>query len=329
MNALIFAAGRGERLKPYTQKFAKPAIPFLNIPIISFPLFYLEQAGLKNLVVNTHHLPETVEQATKSILHPANNVLFSRESPEILQSGGGLAQASSMFPDDENIYVVNGDAVALFPSTEILISLRKLHEKENALATLLVCPFPPTQESFGGVYVNSSGQVTAFSKTALNDPHSKPWHFTGFMIVNRKIWEGLSAKPSNLLYDILLPKINSGAKVMALKQTDIHWFETGNVKDYLNSTKICLEILGEYSWAEQCLGQILERYSPRWRRNFIGASKGDIGLMGNSQSALVKGFAVVGLDAKIGKNVTLIRSVVGGTASVDAGQTITDGFILD
>jgi NDP-sugar pyrophosphorylase family protein len=329
MNALIFAAGTGERLRPYTQKAAKPAIPFLNIPIIAYPLFYLEQAGLKNLVVNTHHLPATIEKAVKSILHPLNSVMFSHE-PEILGSGGGLAQAMDLLADDEDVFVANGDAVALFPSPDVLKDLLDLHREESALASLLVCPFPPAQENFGGVYVNIKNQVTAFSKTPLNDPHSKPWHFTGFMVVNSRVWKGLAKKPSNLLYDVLLPKIKAGGRVMAFSQPKTFWFETGNVRDYLNATKSCLEILSEPSWAEQTLAHILERYSPGWRRGFSGAKGGDLGLIGpsNVQNIQVRGFGVVAPGAQVEKNVTLIRSVIGGSAVLTAGQTVTDQLIL-
>lgn len=329
MNALILAAGIGERLRPYTQRIAKPAIPFLNIPIISYPLFYLEQAGLKNLVVNTHHLPDTIEKAVKGILHPASNVMFSHE-PDILGSGGGLAQAMELLAEDEDVFVANGDAVALFPAPDILKDLLAMHQKESALATLLVCPFPPARENFGGVYVNINNQVTDFSKTSLNDPSSKPSHFTGFMVVNSRVWRGLAKKPSNLLYDILLPKIKAGGRVMALSQPKSHWFETGNVSDYLTATRTCLELLAAPSWAEITLAQILDRYSSGWRRGFSGAKDGDLGLIGPSQvqNIQVRGFAVAGPQTQIEKNVTLVRSVIGGSVTISAGQTITDQLIL-
>ena len=85
---MILAAGLGTRLQPYTNKLAKPVFPFLNLPMLCYPLYYLEKSEIKNLVVNTHHLPETVkEKVLKETKDQNYNVSFSDESPDILGTG--------------------------------------------------------------------------------------------------------------------------------------------------------------------------------------------------------------------------------------------------
>ena len=58
MRAMILTAGLGTRLRPITDRYAKPAVPFLNVPLLCYPLELMRELGAKRLVLNTHHLPE-------------------------------------------------------------------------------------------------------------------------------------------------------------------------------------------------------------------------------------------------------------------------------
>src|SRR6187402_2717354 len=94
MKAMILCAGLGTRLRPHTEKLAKPAIPFLNIPLLGYSLFHLETLGLSTLVANTHHLPETVKKAALfATVGSKYKTFFTEEQPEILSSGGGIWRA--------------------------------------------------------------------------------------------------------------------------------------------------------------------------------------------------------------------------------------------
>lgn len=322
MQALIFAAGKGERLRPHTDILAKPAIPFLNVPILGYPLFYLQQAGINEVMINTHHLPVTIQRAAETLAGKKINVAFSHEPNEILGSGGGLAQAVQLAKTKvaDDLVIVNGDMVALYSNTKIVNDLMKRHKDSNALATLLVCPFPNAKESFGGVYADQLAQVKQFSKTKLNNPSLTAWHFTGLMIVNREVWQGLSTKPSNLLYEILQPKIDQGAKVMTLTLEKTDWFETGNAPDYLNATEKALKILATPSVQQQTLIQILDRYSPGWWKGWRLPTNDDGYLLCSlpwPDRMKVTGFAVAGPLALISSHVHLERSVVAGFATLE------------
>jgi len=329
MRALILAAGRGERLRPLTDKIPKPAIPFLNIPIIGFPLFYLEQAGLSELAVNTHHLPEQIRATVGALANPATRVYFSHEPGEILGSGGGLAKAAAMFGEGGEILIANADAVALFPSARVLTELVRRHRETRALATLLVCHFPPTREKMGGVYVGSGERVVTFSKKDLYGVDGKPWHFTGYMVVSPELLDGLNTGPSNILYDVLLAKIQAGALVSALCAPDVYWFETGNPADYLSATGKCLEILTQDgTWAEQCLEKILDRFTPDWEAGFHHDGAIELLATPRPRDLHVTHFAVAGPQVKLHEGVALTRAVLAGNASPAAGQAVTDQILI-
>src|SRR4051812_5726608 len=105
MNALLLCAGLGTRFRPITDKIAKPTIPFLNVPLLGYSLAYLENAGLKNLVMNTHHLPDTIKATSKTLCADINyKTQFSHE-PEILGSGGGIKNAENLLATTDDFIV--------------------------------------------------------------------------------------------------------------------------------------------------------------------------------------------------------------------------------
>ena len=63
--ALILCAGKSRRLEPYSQAVPKVCMPFLNLPLLSFSWFYLEQMGVSRFLLNTHLFPEQVEKAVR------------------------------------------------------------------------------------------------------------------------------------------------------------------------------------------------------------------------------------------------------------------------
>lgn len=328
MIALLFAAGRGERLRPLTDQIAKPAIPFLNFPMLGFPLFYLEQAGLKTLLVNTHHLPQTVESAVKRMVRWRTKVLFSREDGTILGSGGGLARAAKLVPDAEDLVLANADAVCLFEDRQIIQKLIETHKNSKALATLLLSPFPQgAKQALGGVYVDQAGLVQKFSKTKISDPKLKSWHFTGYIVVNRSVFSGLSEEPSNLLYDILQKRIDQGELVSSLVDTKARFFETGNSQDYLTSTEECLKLLTEPSSLQKSLISILDRFTPNWWKGWRGSGPLILGSLPWPEELLVSDFAVFSSDALFPEKIHLERSVVTAQAQLEPGTHLKDKLV--
>src|SRR5580698_8851230 len=139
MNALILCAGLGTRFRPTTEKIAKPALPFLNLPLLAYSLVYLESVGLNTLVINTHHLPKTVEAAASGLVKSSYKTIFSNE-PKILGSGGGIknneAHLKGRLTSDDEFLVANGDEVMLFNHGDGLSRLVAFHRAQGALATL-------------------------------------------------------------------------------------------------------------------------------------------------------------------------------------------------
>jgi len=136
MKAMVLAAGHGLRMRPLTLLRAKPVLPVLNRPLLDWTLLRLRQAGVREVVVNLHHLPETVESALGDGRRLGLHIHYSRE--KTLLGTGGAPRAVRDFFGEEPFLLVNGDV--LFEMD--LGALAQRHRQSGACATLALRPNP-------------------------------------------------------------------------------------------------------------------------------------------------------------------------------------------
>ncbi len=133
INAMIFAAGLGTRLKPLTDTTPKAMVPFLGKPLLWHSIKSVEKAGAERVVVNVHHF---ADQIIDYIKHEKweSEVVISDERDELLDTGGGLIKATSLFVKDNPILIRNSDVITSYDLKELLSS----HISMQSDATLLV-----------------------------------------------------------------------------------------------------------------------------------------------------------------------------------------------
>ena len=128
--AMIFAAGLGTRMGKLTAERPKPMIEVAGRRLIDHALAPVREMDLARIVVNLHYMPEPLAE------HLAGTgVLLSRESPDILETGGGLRAALPLLGPGP-VYTMNSDAVWKGPNP-----LRVLLERwdPSAADALLLC----------------------------------------------------------------------------------------------------------------------------------------------------------------------------------------------
>jgi len=133
--ALIFAAGRGERMRPLTDATPKPLLEAGGKRLIEWHLEALARAGVREVVVNTSHLaeqfPATLGDGTRWHLR----IRYSYEGPEPLETGGGMLRALPLLGSAPFI-AVNGDIFTDF-------DFSTLPENPAGLAHLVLVDNPP------------------------------------------------------------------------------------------------------------------------------------------------------------------------------------------
>lgn len=109
MNAFILAAGLGTRLKPLTDTMPKAMVPVAGKPLIFHLINRLKEAGVENIVVNIHHFAQQIVDYVNKNNSFGLNILFSDETDQLLETGGAIKKAVSLFPDNEPFLVHNVD----------------------------------------------------------------------------------------------------------------------------------------------------------------------------------------------------------------------------
>jgi len=135
MKTMVLAAGRGERLRPLTDRMPKPLVPVAGKPLLAWHLERLAAGGCREVVANVSHLGEQiVDYANGSNL--GLHVAFSREA-EPLETAGGIAQALPLL-GREPFLLVNGDIYCEIDFRPLLS-----HDLAGNLAHLVLVPNPP------------------------------------------------------------------------------------------------------------------------------------------------------------------------------------------
>jgi len=107
MRAMILAAGRGERMRPLTDRTPKPLLPAGGKPLILWHIERLAAAGIRNLVINHAWLGEQLPAALGDGSRYGVHIAYSAESPA-LETAGGIAQALPLL-GEQPFLVINGD----------------------------------------------------------------------------------------------------------------------------------------------------------------------------------------------------------------------------
>src|SRR5215207_679024 len=244
MRAMILAAGYGTRLWPLTIDRAKPAIPFMNRPLVGYVAAYLAGHGFSDVVVNLHHRPESVREALGDGSDFGVRLHYVEEH-EILGTGGAIDNARALLDTDSAsaFVVVNGKL-----ATDIDLSAAlETHRRERALATLVLQP-NPARERYSVVHTRG-GLVTGFGGYPKpdDDGDDAPLMFTGIQVLDRRIFdfiprgEGGRSIFSHTVTDVYLPAMKRGERVAAHVAKG-YWYELSTVRRYLETNVALLKM---------------------------------------------------------------------------------------
>ncbi|MDZ4678621.1 MAG: NDP-sugar synthase [Oligoflexia bacterium] len=337
MNGLLLAAGLGTRFQPFTEKIPKPVIPLLNIPIAFYNLHLMQQLGLDNLTINTHHLPDKIKETFHKYSDAINVPLhFSDEKNKILGTGGAIKKARQTLSSRGTFVVANADVVNGFSITDAL----EVHHQSHALATLIVMEHPEAGKKYGAVWVDDKNQVVHIGKEKPAK-ECKPFHFVGVHLLEESIFKYIPAGACDINYDVYLKAIAKDEVVMAYEKSGL-WFDAGTLQDYLEATESLLKMLPKLQHQPYFLS-LFRRFWPGYdRRPNIWEGQGCEHLLplGNQNKILlgrqclihssvkVSGFAVFGDGCTVDKNAVIENSIIAAGVNVPADAVHTNTLVL-
>ena len=196
MNAFIFAAGLGTRLKPLTDTMPKALVPVGGKPLLAHVIEKLKAAGCKKIVINIHHFGDMIIDYVNSQNNFGVEILFSDERQMLLETGGAIKHAVDLL-GDEPFLIHNVDIL----SNVDLKALIEAHNESGSAATLLVSK----RNSTRALLFNAEGNLTAWTNKTTGEvksPYSdidisnlNEFAFSGIHIFSPRLFKYFGAYP--------------------------------------------------------------------------------------------------------------------------------------
>lgn len=181
MKALIFAAGRGERMRPLTDTTPKPLLKVAGKALIEYSLENLARAGFHDIVINVAYLGRQIMAHCGDGSRWGLSIVYSDEGDTALETAGGIVKALPLL-GDQPFLAINSDVICDYP-------LAQLRGKSFELAHLVMIANPP-HHPLGDFSLGSNGLLAEQGEQKLT--------FSGIGVYRPQMFAGLPAEPLKL-----------------------------------------------------------------------------------------------------------------------------------
>ena len=204
---MILAAGLGTRLKPFTDRHPKALAEVNGKCLLGRNIIYLQQFGIKEVIVNVHHFADQIVEAVKRYNGWGSKITLSDEQDEVLETGGGLAKVANYFKKEELFVLMNADILTNMDVSKMI----EAHQKNKSIATLAVtnrtssrCLLFNEQQQMVGWKNNATGEVKG-PVVLMNDcSEIHPMAFSGINLLNATIFSLIERTGKFSMIDLYL-----------------------------------------------------------------------------------------------------------------------------
>jgi NDP-sugar pyrophosphorylase family protein len=202
-------------------------------------ILHLIKFGVNQIIINVHHFAEQIEEFLVSKNNFEIDIAISDERKLLLDTGGGLKNASWFFNSEENFIVINSDVITDLDLNEVL----DYHYKKNALATLVIrnrkssrCFLFDSKLDLCGWKNHKTGET----KITRNNPDLKEYPFSGIHVINSIIFKHITSMGKFSIVDTYLD-LSSNHMISGFVDNDSKWFDIGD----LEKLKVAENALGK------------------------------------------------------------------------------------
>jgi MurNAc alpha-1-phosphate uridylyltransferase len=175
MKAMLLAAGRGERMRPLTDRCPKPLLTVAGKPLVQWHLERLALAGIREVVINLSWLGEMIADALGDGSQLGVRIQYSREPWPALETGGGLLQALPLL-GTAPFLLVNGDVFTDVDFTTLALAPSDLAE--------LVLVDNPEHHPEGDFFLGSNGRIVPTGTQRLT--------YSGVAVLHPQLFAGMT-----------------------------------------------------------------------------------------------------------------------------------------
>ncbi len=220
------AAGLGTRLAPFTTLLPKPLVPLMGIPLIQFHLDQLAAAGVKEVVINFHHLPDLARQSYLALDSKGLRVHVSDESAELLGSAGGIRKVLRFF-SGEPFYLLNADTLSFFGLNQLSEHFFQVEKKASVEMVLSL----QDGSKIPGKYKEILHQPDTMQLQGTGPVAQGKWFYGGAAAFSPKAFEHLTeGRPQDFFKDVFQKSLTSGLAYGYLQREA--WLDTGSPEEW-------------------------------------------------------------------------------------------------
>jgi len=234
---MIFAAGLGTRLKPYTETMPKALVPIAGVPMLEILIRHLQKNGIHDILINVHHFAGQVIEFLKHNKNFGANITISNEEDLLLDTGGGLKKAAWFFNDQQPFLVQNVDIISDLDYKKML----DFHIKNKALATLAVCDRVTSryflfdnQIQLCGWENMKTGEIRMARPVSQNLAR---FAFSGIHIIDPAIFNFMDRDGKFSIVDTYLG-LASSHKIIGFKHNPENWVDMGKPEHLTSAENI-------------------------------------------------------------------------------------------
>lgn len=226
---MIFAAGTGSRLKPYTDHIPKALIPIDGKPMLEHIILKLKAAGFTEIIINVHHLGEQIIEFLACKDNFGITIHISDERDYLLDTGGGIKHAAQFLQGDEPFLVHNVDII----SNVDLKALYQHHLDTNPLATLLVSKRDTSryllfnkENKLSGWRNKETGEVKSYYPDFDPSVHNE-FAFNGIHVISPQIFEWMDEWTGKFSIINFYLAVCAKTPIQAFEQADLRILDIG------------------------------------------------------------------------------------------------------
>ncbi len=186
MKAMLFAAGLGTRLKPFTDKHPKALAEVNGKTLLELNIRYLQRFGIEDVIVNVHHFADQIEQVVNDNNGFGSWVTISDERDEVLETGGGLKKAAPYFEHEEDFVIMNVDVLTNLDLGKMI----EAHKASDAMATLAVMQRESSRQLLFDEHLMLCGWTnnnTGEQKIVREVLEMQPLAFSGIQVLSNRM----------------------------------------------------------------------------------------------------------------------------------------------
>ena len=227
MEAMIFAAGLGTRLRPLTNDKPKALVEVCGKTLLQHSIELLIRNGVTRVVINVHHFAEMMKTYIDRLKYDID-ILISDESDLLLDTGGGLKKAVGLFRGKAPIMITNVDILSNIDLQKML----RRHIESKADATLAIRErkssryllFDNNLQLKGWQNTKTCEAIYVAEKSGLSQ-----YAFSGIHIISPSI---IDKFPDDDVFPIIphYLKLASSHKIIGYPHQSDYWFDAGSVE---------------------------------------------------------------------------------------------------